>query len=271
VAPPHTARWIGVLREDLPAPGLLALSAGVVALLAVAAGPVVTRRRRPSLRRLRRALRSPRRRFLIATAAYVVVTAEFLLVEVRMRRARYWMYIVPGVVILAAAGWARLCRFLPDRVKRPVLLLAATGVATLLWATASARSEIGNRLTEERVRLGGWIAERYSPFTRIVADAYTYLPPSFRYVRTGASPSHRVILHDRPDLVILSRYSTGASCWMRPGTLFAQAEFACSSRDGHEQVRETLGWLVSESGYEVKRESSAFVVLWKKQEPAARK
>jgi len=210
---------------------------------------------------------------LIAIAAYVAVTAEFLLVEVRMRRARYWMYIVPAVVILAAAGWVRLYRFLPERVRRPVLFLAAIGIAALLGSTASARSETGNRLTEERVRLGDWIAERYSPYTRIVADAYTYLPPYFRYVRTGASPSHRIILHDRPDLVILSRHSTGAACWMRSGTLFAQAQFECTSRDGHEQVLETLNWLVSESGFQVKRESPALVVLWKKQdrEAAAKK
>jgi hypothetical protein len=186
-----------------------------------------------------------------------------------MRRARYWMHILPAVVIIAAAGWVRLLRWLPDRVKRPVLCLAALGVATLLVATASARSEIGSRMTEERVQLGEWVAAHYAPTSRIVADAYTYLPPHFRYVRTGSSPSRRAIVHEKPELVILSSYSTGASCWMRPGTLFMQAQFECSSRDGHRGVRDTLLWLVSESGYEVERESRNFVVLRKKQAPDA--
>ena len=156
----HVGR--GHLREDRPTRRRIQLRriAGACVSVALAFGASrsagaaalgLEDRKRRSLHGLRRALRSPRRRFLIAMAAYIAVAAEFLVVEVRMRRARYWMHILPAVVIVAAAGWVRLCRLLPDRVKRPALCFAALGVAALLFATASASSEIGNRMTEERV------------------------------------------------------------------------------------------------------------------------
>jgi hypothetical protein len=261
------AEWLPVLEGDLSVPVRAIVAVGVLALAVGAAGPLVMRRKRPNLGRLRRALRSPRRRFMIATVAYATVAIAFLLLEVNMRRARYWMHILPAVVIIGAAGWVRLCRLLPARLKQPAFCLASVGVATLLGSTVSARSELGNRTREERALIGEWIAERYSPSARILADTYTYLPPHFTRVKTG-EPSRSAIAHDKPELVILSRYGTGASCWMRPDTRFIQGDFACRARDGHDRVRRMMGWLASRSAYEVKKESNSFVVLQRKPDAA---
>lgn len=261
---PSAAEWIHVVSRDVSTPVLVALAIAAVALLVGAVAPFVAQRAPPSLGSLRRALRSPRRRFLVAAVVYVVVAVAFLLLEVRMRRARYWMHILPAVVIVAAAGFRQLSRLLPDRVKKPVLGLAGVGVAVLLAATASARSELGNRTLDERVRLGEWVARRYAPSTRILADAYSYLPPHFTHVKTGGAPSVRSIQRMKPELVILSRNSSGASCWMREGTHFRDHAFECNSaRDGHEGVQQTLEWLASEPDYAVKWESDAFVVFAK--------
>src|SRR5207244_1486062 len=110
---------------------------------------------------------------------------------------------VPAVVVLAGVGWQRLVRKLPKRIGQILVYCSAVAVAALLGATASARSNLGNRTEEERVELGHWVAAHYPLSTRIMTDAYTYLPPHFSHVRGGGPPLHRKIEREKAELVIL--------------------------------------------------------------------
>src|SRR5262249_30066662 len=115
---------------------------------------------------------------------YVLITSAHLAIFIHEREPRFFYHIVPFLIVLSTVSIFRFfCWFCGDIVRPRWISLAFASVLVIfclgqidsdlrMQASASADPASIN------IKFGNDIARLYPSDTKILADAYTYLPPS---------------------------------------------------------------------------------------------
>jgi hypothetical protein len=82
----------------------------------------------------------------------------------------------------------------------------------------------------ENIKFGNSIAQQYPADTKIIADAYTYLPPTMTNVTYTNMLTDDMIQRLDPDLIIVNRGATGAYVWKAPDTKLSERKFVRDDR-----------------------------------------
>jgi hypothetical protein len=195
---------------------------------------------------------------------YLLLTSAHLAISIHEREARFLYHVVPFMIVLNAS-----------------VLLKATGLSTgsgRSWAATALASllllfclgQLGTDLRQqasasekpasEHIKFGNLIAQQFPPDTRIIADSYTYLPPTMTNVTYTNILTEDMIQHIAPDLIIINRGATGAYVWKAPGSKFSDQKLVGDDRFAatpqvmtlFEKVLLGPGWsLVRDTNFEV--------------------
>src|SRR5262249_18927221 len=113
------------------------------------------------------------------------------------------------------------------------------------------------------IKFGNFVASRYPADTKILADSYTYLPPSMTNVTYTDLQTEKLLSEVAPQLIILTHGATGSSVWKKPGTTFSEGKFDVDrSYAAAAQAEPYLNKLASpSSGWSVVRENGSEVLL----------
>jgi 4-amino-4-deoxy-L-arabinose transferase-like glycosyltransferase len=219
----------------------------------------------------RAAFRDGGLRTQIVLVLFVVASAAHLAISIRQREARFTYHIVPFLILLSAIGMCRLFNGLFGSTFWRERVALALALSLLVFAATQARydlklmADVVAKEESEPIKFGNFVAARYPPDTKILADGYTYLPPSMTNVVYVVLQTEQLLSEVAPELIILRREATGASVWKREGTSFADGQLVVDRRyDVAAQAEAYIAKLVSpSSGWAVIRENS-FTVLFQR-------
>lgn len=202
-------------------------------------------------------------------ALYVLTASAHLAISVHDREPRITYHVIPFVLLLSATTWLKALQALTKSLVRPAWTSAA--FAGLLLAYVSAQVEFDLRTMAaasekpeaESVKLGNFIALHYPAETKILADAYTYLPPAMTNVVYTNMQTRKQLSSEAPELIVLTRGATGNYIWKRPETSFKERQFVRDLRyDATPEVEAYVNNLLSPgSGWSVVTENSSEVLL----------
>jgi hypothetical protein len=137
----------------------------------------------------------------LLTLGYLV----FLIAWIGDLQARYALPLLPGLLLFAAATLLPISQ----RVRAGRTMLAVALLALLLpIALASFRYEhyqmarAANPAVRDRVAAGRWLTQNVPATSRILHDAYTYVPPSFTITEQTFGLTHSEIALFRPRIIV---------------------------------------------------------------------
>jgi hypothetical protein len=201
--------------------------------------------------------------------SYVVATSAHLAISVHEREARFTYHVVPFLIVLSTLAFYRLGVALTMRAVRSAQISAALASLLLAFAWTQVESDVGAMANptakpiSEVIKFGNFVALHYPADTRILADAYAYLPPAMTNVTYTNLQTEDLLKQVAPDVVILTRGATGSYIWKHPGTAFSEGKFVRDQRyAATPQVEILLNKLLSaSSGWSLVRESESEALL----------
>jgi 4-amino-4-deoxy-L-arabinose transferase-like glycosyltransferase len=261
---PDPALWLEPLVQQFGTLGILCLAVGFILSVCFLSSDLVNAG-------WRAAFTDGGLRARIVLVLFVVASAAHLAISIRQREVRYAYHIVPFLIVLSTIGMWRLFSGLFSGTFRRERVALALAVSLLVFASIQARfdlkvmADVVAKEESEPIKFGNFVAGRYPPDTKILADAYTYLPPSMTNVVYIVLQTEQLLNDVAPELIILRREATGASVWKREGTSFADGQLVVDRRyDVAAQAEAYIAKLVSpSSGWAVIRENS-FTVLFQR-------
>lgn len=204
---------------------------------------------------------------------YVLATSAHLAISIHQREARFTYHVIPFVIILSTVAVFELIVTLTRRIIRPQRTVAALAASLLVFASIQIKfdlrgmAEVTARPESDVIKFGNFVAQRYPSDTKILADSYTYLPPSMTNVTYTNLQTEELLGEVAPQVIILTRGATGASVWKKTGTAFSDGKFLKDLRYPiAPQVETYLNKLMlPSSGWSVVRESDLEVLLQRSQ------
>jgi hypothetical protein len=204
---------------------------------------------------------------------YVLTASAHLAISIHQREARFTYHVVPFLIVLSTVAVFELIVGLTKHIVRPRWTIAAFAASLLVFASTQIKFDmqvmagITAQSESHVVKFGNFVAQRYPADTKILADGYTYLPPSMTNV-TYTNLQTEELLHEvAPQLIILMRGTTGVAAWKKTGTAFSDGNFVKDLRYPiAPQVETYLNKLLSpSSGWSVVRESDNEILLQRSQ------
>jgi 4-amino-4-deoxy-L-arabinose transferase-like glycosyltransferase len=200
---------------------------------------------------------------------YILATSAHLAISIHEREPRFTYHVVPFLIVLSTLAFFRLIVALAKQIFPPSRVAAAFASLLLIFAwmqidfdlrgmaSASAKPASGV------ITFGNFVAQHYPSDIRILADAYTYLPPSMTNVTYTNLQTEELFRKVAPDAVIITRGATGSYVWKQPGTAFSDGKFVKDGRyAATPQVEIYLNNLLSKSsGWSVVREDATEVLF----------
>jgi hypothetical protein len=204
---------------------------------------------------------------------YVLATSAHLAISIHQREPRFTYHVVPFLIILSTVAVFQMIVELTKRIVRPRWTIAALAASLLVFAAIQTKFDLqamaGAPLKPDAdvIKFGNFVAQHYAADTKILADAYTYLPPSMTNVTYTNLQTDELLSEQTPQVIILVRGATGASVWKKPGTAFADGKFVKDLRYSIAPQVETYlnKLLLPSSGWSVVRESDSEVLLQRHQ------
>ena len=252
--------WLVVLAREFSPAGLLLIGLGAVVCAASAVSAVRQNKAR--------AFRDPSLRTDLFLLLYVVCGVSYVFLSVKMRRPRFLFHLYPALVVVGLTGlhlWAgrfgRLKRWLPVVLWVGAVALGMSTVGRTLGRTPASGHPY--------VQAGEFIGKRYDPATRVLADAYSYVPVEFASARFVWGIDYGAIAAFDPDILILNQGLSGRWSWKRDGTAFSDMTLAQGDFDGAAHYVEFQKALFRDPAWEIIYERPKIVVL-EKTKPAGR-
>jgi Dolichyl-phosphate-mannose-protein mannosyltransferase len=203
---------------------------------------------------------------------YVLTTSAHLMISIHQREVRFTYHVVPFLMILSTMAVFELIVEFAKRIAPPRWITAALAASLLVFASTQIRFDLQamagvTAMPESDItKLGNFIAEHYPADTKILADSYTYLPPSMTNVTFTNLQTEELLNEVAPQAVVLTRGATGTYVWKKTGTAFSDGKFVKDLRYPiAPQVEAYLSKLLSpSSGWSVVWESDFSVLLQRK-------
>jgi hypothetical protein len=200
---------------------------------------------------------------------YVLATSAHLAISIHEREPRFTYHVVPFLIVLSTLAFFRLIVTLSKRTFRPAQASAAFASLLLVFAWTQVEFDVramagtSAKPASEVIKLGNFVAQHYPADTRILADAYSYLPPAMTNATYTNLQTEDLLKQVAPDIIILTRGATGGYVWKQPGTAFFEGKFAKDQRyAATPQVEVYLNKLLSaSSGWSLIRENDSEVVF----------
>ena len=213
----------------------------------------------------RAACLSAETRGIFVLALYILVASAHLAISVHDREARITYHIVPFVLLLSAATWLKALQTLTRSLVRPAWINAAFAVLLLAYVSAQVgfdlrvMAAVSEKPEAESIKFGNFIALRYPAETKILADAYTYLPPIMTNVVYTEHQTRKQLSSEAPELIVLTRGATGNYIWKQPNTSFKERQYVRDVRyDATPEVEAYVNDLLSPgSGWSLVDENSS--------------
>lgn len=217
----------------------------------------------------RAACLSAEMRCVFVLALYILVASAHLAISVHDREPRITYHVVPFVLLLATSMWWNVLQSLTRSLVRPDWTSAAFAVLLLAYVSVQVGFDLRviaaatEKPEAEAIKFGNFIALRYPADTKILADAYTYLPPAMTNVVYTNMQTRKQFDSEAPELIVLTRGATGNYVWKRPDTSFKERQFTRDSRyDATPEVEAYVNdMLAAGSGWSVVTENNSEVLL----------
>lgn len=194
--------WLGILTSTDVLPGLLAVLL-VVGLALALSGPF-------------------RRGWSVATgvpflfAAWTIFFIAFLMGRISLREPRYFLPVLPMLVLLAVFPLGELVSSAKRRWRGSAARLGvAAGLAAVVLAVSVPpalgqamefrQQRLQREATSVAVAAGQWLSANYPPDTRILYDAYSYVPPSFENVHQTWGGTLELLSTLEPEVVVIHK------------------------------------------------------------------
>jgi 4-amino-4-deoxy-L-arabinose transferase-like glycosyltransferase len=200
---------------------------------------------------------------------YLLAASMHLAISIHEREPRFTYHVVPFLIVFSTLAFFRLVVALTARVFQTSQASAVFASLLLVFASTQIASDLRVMAGEtakpasEIIKFGDFVAQHYPPETRILADAYTYLPPAMTNVTYTDLQTEELLKRVAPDIIILTRGATGSYVWKQPGTFFSEGKFVKDPRyAATPQVETYLNKLLSaSSGWTVVRENDSEVLF----------
>jgi hypothetical protein len=205
----------------------------------------------------------------IVLVLYTLAASAHLAISIHQREIRFTYHVVPFLIILSTLAALELIVALAQRIAWP--RCGAITLATLLLVFGASQIRVDLRAMatattkpeSEDIKFGSFIAQHYPPDTRILADSYTYLPPSMTNATFTNLQTEELLNQVTPDLIVLRSAATGTSVWKKKGTSFSDGNFIADQR--YADVRKAEAYLRKlaspSSGWSVVRENNSEILL----------
>lgn len=167
---------------------------------------------------------------------YILVTSAHLATSIHEREPRFTYHIVPFLLLVSTSAWLKTLLFLTKNVVRPAWTTAVFAALLLAFATVQTGFDLRvmasatERPEAESIKFGNAIALQYPGDAKVLADAYTYLPPTMTNVTYTNMQTKEQLNNEAPELVILTRGATGNYIWKQSGTSFKEGKFVTDLR-----------------------------------------
>jgi hypothetical protein len=202
---------------------------------------------------------------------YVLVTSAQLAISIHERDPRFFYHVIPIVIVLSTIGFWRLAVLLAAKHAKPGWMALAFSALLLCFSWTQISVDLVNiagysaKPTSQTIKWGNFVASHYPSDIRILADAYTYLPPALTNVTYTNLQRPELIQLANPDIIIMNRSATGSRIWKQAGTSLADRKFVRDPRYPDEAPLEALvgQLLLPSSGWKLKHENDAFVLFEK--------
>lgn len=165
---------------------------------------------------------------------YLLLTSAHLAISIHEREARFLYHVVPFMIVLNASVLLKLVgpstgnlRSFASAALASLLLLFCLGQ---IGADLTMQGTATEKPASEHIRFGNLIARQFPPDTKIVADSYTYLPPTMTNVTYTNRLAEDLIQRIDPDLIIVNRGATGAYVWKAPGSKLSEQKLVRDDR-----------------------------------------
>jgi hypothetical protein len=151
------------------------------------------------------------------------------MMSIHQREVRFTYHVVPFLIIVSTAAVLELIVDFTRRIVPPRWTFAALAASLLVFASTQIKSDLQGMagitaMSESHaVKFGNYIA--YPADTKILADSYTYLPPSMTNVTFTNLQTEELLNEVAPKALILTRAAKGASVWKKTGTAFSDRKF----------------------------------------------
>lgn len=262
VEPANPLLWWPVVVREFGIAGTLYLLGGII----IESGFIFWRVKREGWRTICLDLRSE-----FVMLLYVLVTVSQLAISIHSRDPRFFYHIIPVVIVLSTIGFWRLAAMITrDCVQLKWVSLAFT--VLLLWFSwhqvtfdLRAIASGSGKPASATVKWGNLVATHYAGGTRILADPYTYLPPTLTNVTYTNLQRADLIQSVDPDIIIMNQLATGSRIWKQAGTSLADRKFVRDQRYPDQGPLEALidQLLSPSSGWKLKHENEFFVLFEK--------
>lgn len=141
---------------------------------------------------------------------WIILFLVYLMVESSLKRGRHLLPVLPFVLTFVGAGYWVLWGVLKERVQglsNKAWVVFVLGLA-LTWPQFQASAILFNqRVNREsdrvEIEVGRWLSDQYAEDTRIVFDAYAYIPSKFPYVFRSVGMDYTEVNHFEPDLLVV--------------------------------------------------------------------
>lgn len=209
----------------------------------------------------------------IRTATLIVTTISIAIIEMTMvnnRSTRYILHIFPFLYLLAFVGY-RWCYEKSPYVIRMVMIVLIAYVAvirTKLIVAYPASTVYPCKYASERYQIGWWLVANIPKDTKILSDAYNYIPPYFsEFVSdyTSISPENRNDVFS-PEIIVVNKTDTGRWAWKKDKTRFSEGAIVVTT--SHPEAEKVKSYweqmLAPDSPWRIIYESDEVVVFAKK-------
>jgi 4-amino-4-deoxy-L-arabinose transferase-like glycosyltransferase len=182
---------------------------------------------------------APRLILSLWTAGYLLV----LVVWIGDLQPRYALPALPGLALLGSALVVQLAKIRPVPAATAILaggivICLATQTAPLLQYERAQASRMQSPGIRDQLAAGEWLKANAKPDTRILADAYSYIPPGFSNAEETFSLTQAQIRQQRPRLIITesairdrfldpalaSRYADGPAAYLEIERTYQELE-----------------------------------------------
>jgi hypothetical protein len=200
---------------------------------------------------------------------YVLVTTAHLAISIHEREPRFFYHIVPVVIVLSTIAFWRSAVLIAGKYAQ-LEWVALAFSALLLWFSWNQVSvdlvnvaSYSAKPASPTIKWGTFVAAHYPSGVKILADAYTYLPPALTNVTYTNLQRAELNQSVNPDIIIMNRAATGSRIWKESGTSFADRKFVRDQRYPDEGPLEALidQLLSPSSAWKLKHENNSFVLF----------
>jgi len=134
----------------------------------------------------------------------------YLMVESNLKRARHLLPVLPIIWIFVAAACCFLWSLMQERLERlkrmpfVLVLIVVSMHGTQMHASANLFEQKWTRESDRvEIAAGRWLAEAYPENSRILFDAYSYVPSVFEYVFRSVGMTYLDVTHFEPDVLVI--------------------------------------------------------------------